>query len=101
MATFTNTTFTNATSVALESHSGETGAVWTQRAGGFGSMVVESATGRARLTVASTSVLYTASGVPASADYHATATLFSPDLSGIVNSGVLLRFQDISNFYLA
>ncbi len=97
MATFVSDTFTESGDTALGSHSGETGAVWT-RVVGTGNWTVDAATDRAYCPLASG---YSASGVPATADYYVDAHVYAGTLSNATTGqvGVTVRNQGSGNCY--
>lgn len=70
MTTFLSDTFTDTNGTALGSHTGETGATWTQQTGAAGVNTIQ---GNALYGPASGNGIYYCSGVPASADYTVTA----------------------------
>lgn len=80
MTTFLNDTFTGADGTNLESHTGETGALWTVHPSFVGSAKI--ATNRIHTNGALRA--YYASGVPASADYDVEAVMF---IKSHVNAG--------------
>ena len=97
MATFVNDTFTESADTALGSHTGETGAVWT-RVVGTGNWTVDAANDRAYCPLASG---YSASGVPATADYYVDAHVYAGTLTNATTGqvGVTVRNQGSGNCY--
>ncbi len=97
MATFVNDTFTESADTALGSHSGETGAAWT-RVVGTGNWTVDAANDRAYCPLASG---YSASGVPATADYYVDAHVYAGTLTNATTGqvGVTVRNQGAGNCY--
>lgn len=73
MAQFLNDTFTDTSGTTLASHTGETGATWTQHGSFAGALQISSAN-RCRKSDTSNAV-YHASGSPAGADYEVVATV--------------------------
>lgn len=92
MATFVNDTFTDTNNTNVESHTGETGATWTEHTS-YTSGNSKIQTNRAYCATAS-SCLY-ASGAPATAEYDVTAVMRC--LSGAGNQGPAGRIDTGAN----
>jgi len=98
VATFLTDTFSGESGlVFLSSHTGETGATWTQDAGYGDQFVVVNTTGRA-YPGASQSANYS-SGVPATAEYDIEADLIC--LSNVGNVQICARMDGNATMYMA
>lgn len=94
MATFLNDTFTDTASTALASHTGETGATWTEHTSyGTGDAVISNAN-RCRCTTTNLTS-YHASGSPAAADYDVEAVLRR--ITNLGHMGVAGRIDTSAN----
>lgn len=93
-------TFTDTAGTLLSAHTGETGAAWTLSAGREGSAALISAAGRVYCSAGGAGLPdYTASGVPATADYDVVADLTI--LSAAEGAGITTRWSSAgSSIYL-
>jgi len=113
MATFVDDTFTDTDGTALDAHTGETGAAWTQHPSyGVGTDSVINSN-RLRDADSSNALVYYASGVPAGVEYDVQVTLrrvagggqdfsgFFGRLSTTVDSGYFLQYRvDVTEWRL-
>ena len=101
MSQFVNDTFTDTAGTTLASHTGETGATWTEY-GETGGAVAISAAGRAYPSVAAPSAYY-ASGAPATAEYDVEADLYiAANPAGFCNTWLAARADSTNNnWYMA
>jgi hypothetical protein len=93
---FVEDTFVDTDTTALQSHTGELGATWTERTAVADFTIVANSayppiTGEA---------IYTASGTPASAEYDVLVQFFQR-LIGVGDLSVVARFVDTDNYYIA
>lgn len=99
-AQFVSDTFTDTTSTDLSSHTGGTGATWTQDHTGTGGAAVISDANRVRgntIDSVGGSAVYTASGTPGSADYSVEADFVCKSDADI--TAVLIRWQGAGSGY--
>ena len=94
---FVRDTFTDSDATALQSHTGEEGASWTERTASndvtiSGNAAVAPATGGP--------VVYTASGTPSSAEYDVLGVIV-PTAGSNRDLALLGRYADLDNFYMA
>lgn len=76
MAIFVNDTFTEATTIELSTHTGETGATWTEHGNYTGGNANIDATGDRVYTTTASTASYYASGTPAGAEYDIECDLY-------------------------
>lgn len=103
MAVFVNDTFSGeASTVALESHTGETGATWTVHPSYSSNLNVSSSTGTVFCSNTSAPTGYYTSGVPSGAEYDVQADFVVTDTGAIDNAaGITGRMDTTANtFYM-
>lgn len=94
-STFVDDTFTGTDGTTLASHTGETGATWTQHASSASAYQIF--TNRIRNTTNNAVGLYYASGVPTTAEYDVIGDIFVASLATTDVSGIAGRLATAAN----
>jgi hypothetical protein len=97
LATFVNDTCTDTANTALASHTGETGATWTQHANWSGVIRVSSGNRLFNDSVGNGASVYVASGSPAGADYEVQATVRRITGVSAQEIGIFGRMSAVAN----